>query len=186
MRIIAGTVGGRRIDAPAGADVRPTTDRVREALFSSLGNRVAGASVLDLFAGSGALGLESLSRGAGHATFVERGKGTLLILRRNIASLGMDDRCAVVAGDALTFLRNHPPARFDLIFLDPPYDGTLLADALGLIAGRDLLAEEGVILAEHRESAPLQPPDNLQVIRQRKYGSTCITFIGRRAAPSPE
>jgi 16S rRNA (guanine(966)-N(2))-methyltransferase RsmD len=185
MRIIAGTVGGRRIDAPAGADVRPTTDRVREALFSSLGHRVAGAAVLDLFAGSGALGLESLSRGAGYATFVERGRGALLTLRRNISSLGLGDRCAVVAGDALTFLKNHPSARFDLIFLDPPYDGTLLGDALEWIARRDLLAEDGWILAEHRESSPVPPPDNLQVIRQRKYGSTCITFIGRRAAPSP-
>src|SRR5215208_7039866 len=120
MRVIAGTYGGRRLQAPSGTDTRPTADRVREALFSILGARVDGARVLDLFAGSGALGLEALSRGAAGVTFVERAPAALRVLRANLAALGAD--AEIVPSDALRWLGAASAAsrQYDLVFLDPP------------------------------------------------------------------
>ncbi len=121
MRVIAGRHGGRRLQAPAGEATRPTSDRVREALFSILGARVEGAHVLDLFAGSGALGIEALSRGAAAATFVDAAPDAVRVLRGNLAALG--EEAEVVHGDALRWLRAAPrrARQYDLVFLDPPY-----------------------------------------------------------------
>jgi 16S rRNA (guanine(966)-N(2))-methyltransferase RsmD len=169
MRVIAGELGGRRLAAPRGARTRPTAERVREALFSMLGE-CAELRVLDLFAGSGALGIEALSRGAASATFVERSQPALAALRANVAALGLEGRARIVAGDALTALRT--PATYDLVFLDPPYAAAAtLEDALA----RELpavLAPSGRVVSESDRRAPLELA--LPLWRERRYGDTMI------------
>jgi 16S rRNA (guanine966-N2)-methyltransferase len=169
VRVIAGELGGRRFAAPRGARTRPTSDRVREALFSMLGD-VAALRVLDLFAGSGALGIEALSRGAASATFVERSPPALAALRANVASLGLDERARIVAGDALTALR--APAKYDLVFLDPPY--ATAATFEGALARElpALLAPGGRVISESDRRAPLELA--LPLSRERRYGDTMI------------
>jgi len=174
MRIIAGTYGGRRLQAPPGDATRPTSDRVREALFSILGDRVTGARVLDLFAGSGALGLEALSRGAAAVTFVDSAPAAIRALRANLDALLAD--AEVVRADALRWL--HGAARdarqYDLVFLDPPYRR---AGALGAPLSAALvpvLAEGALVVAEADRRAPLEltiPPSD-----ERRYGDTLIRF----------
>ncbi|HEU4659012.1 MAG TPA: 16S rRNA (guanine(966)-N(2))-methyltransferase RsmD [Capillimicrobium sp.] len=170
MRVIAGAYGGRRLVAPPGRDTRPTSDRVREALFSILGP-LDGERVLDLFAGSGALGIEALSRGAAEATFVERAPAALRALRGNLEALGASAR--VVARDARVFIRDAKAAgdTYDLVFLDPPY-----RDAAGLGPVLDLaplLASGGRAVSESDRRAPLELP-GLEVTDERRYGDTLI------------
>lgn len=179
MRVIAGTAGGRRIKAPPGQAVRPTSDRVKEALFSSLQPRLAGAVVLDLYAGSGGLGIEALSRGAAQATFVEQAPRTLDVLRENLAATGFGDRADVVPSQVLGFLRRSPmnPATLTtLALLDPPYD--LTDDALRevLAALVDHLDPAGATVVVERGSRSPAPawPDRLRPVRARAYGSTSL------------
>lgn len=172
MRIVAGRWGGRRLVAPPGTGTRPTADRVREALFSILGERVDAARVLDLFAGSGALGLEALSRGAAQATFVESAPSALKALRANLAALGAPGE--VHRGDALAFLRSARGAarQYDLVFLDPPYrDATRLGRELseGLPA---VLAPGALVVSESDRRAPL--PLDLPLSDERRYGDTLL------------
>jgi 16S rRNA (guanine(966)-N(2))-methyltransferase RsmD len=167
MRIVAGTHGGRRLLAPRGREVRPTSDRVREALFSILGDRVVGASVLDLFAGTGALGLEALSRGAARATFVDRDTSAV---QANLAALGLEGE--VHRRDALAFLRAGA-GPFDLVFLDPPYRdagslGPKLADTLPAA-----LARGALVVSESDRREPLDLP-GLETLDERRYGDTLI------------
>jgi 16S rRNA (guanine966-N2)-methyltransferase len=172
MRVIAGRYGGRRLKAPTGAATRPTADRVREALFSILGDRVAGARVLDLFAGAGTLGLEALSRGAAEATFVESAPRALAALRANLEALGEDAK--VVRGDALRWLRGASAGarQYDLVFLDPPYRraaelGEELSDLLPPV-----LAPGALVVAESDRRAPLEL--NITATDERRYGDTLI------------
>lgn len=170
MRVIAGALGGRRLVAPAGRDTRPTSDRVREALFSILGP-LDGARVLDLFAGSGALGIEALSRGAASAVFVERAPAALKALRANLETLGLT--VPVAARDVRAFLRDARAAgdTYDLAFLDPPYrDAAGLGPALELAP---LLASGGRAVSESDRRAPLTLP-GLEVVDERRYGDTLI------------
>lgn len=174
MRITGGALARRPLDAPKGDRTRPTTDRVREALFSALGARtdLGGARVLDLFAGSGALGLEALSRGAAHATFVERHGPTLAVARRNAESLGVVDRAAFVRADALAYLgRTSGP--FDLIFADPPYD----LGALPVLPARvrPLLAPDGLFVLEH--DARHAFGDGPGLVLTRAYGRTVLSLF---------
>jgi 16S rRNA (guanine966-N2)-methyltransferase len=178
VRIIAGSAGGRHIRVPPGKEVRPTTDRVREALFSHLGSRVSTARILDLFAGSGALGLESLSRGARSAVFVERSRTAARILEANVRQLGFDGQSRILVQDALRFLETHvPTAPFTLIFLDPPYDTPLWASLLRVLAQRPLLDPEGVVVTEHPSHRPFPVPEHFDVIRSRNYGTTATTTL---------
>ncbi|MDH4350687.1 MAG: 16S rRNA (guanine(966)-N(2))-methyltransferase RsmD [Gemmatimonadota bacterium] len=170
MRIIAGELRGRRLRATPDRRVRPTTDRVREAWFSILGPDVHGARVLDLFAGSGALGLEALSRGATHATFVELSQPSLAALRDNVTTLGLETRVAIRRADALRFVAKLASGAFDLAFADPPY-ATGQAEAL-----RDQwrAAPFARILGiEHPASLDLAGTDT------RRYGNTALTFFHR-------
>jgi 16S rRNA (guanine966-N2)-methyltransferase len=168
LRVVAGELRGRRLASPpAAARIRPTSDRVREALFSILGD-VQGASVLDLFCGTGALGIEALSRGSAEATLVDT---DVRLARRNVSALGLDQRCELVRSDALRFLRL-AGRRYDLVFCDPPYK---LADRLGpplseLLAGR--LAEGGRVIAESAARRPLTL--GLPLLTERRYGETLI------------
>jgi 16S rRNA (guanine966-N2)-methyltransferase len=170
MRIVAGAWRGRRLTAPAGRDTRPTSDRVREAVFSILGP-LDGAAVLDLFAGSGALGLEALSRGAQRATFVERAPAALAAIRANVAALGAT--ADVRARDVGAYLRDASSAGgpYDLVFLDPPYrDAAGLAPVLSLVP---LLADGARVVSESDRREPLALPE-LEVLDQRRYGDTMI------------
>lgn len=174
MRIIAGIAKGRRLVAPSGKGVRPTTDRVKEALFSSLQPRLHGAVVLDLYAGSGALGLEAVSRGARHAVLVERWPRALQAIGANIEAAGFGDMVTVVADDverAVTTLSGP----FDIVLADPPYDlpDDTLADVLGGIA--PLLADDAVVVVERDgRSGPVPWPVGLRGERSRRYGDTTL------------
>ena len=167
MRIIAGRLGGRTIASPADTRVRPTADRVREAWFSILASEVPGATVLDLFAGSGALGLEALSRGAGHVTFVELRRESLRALRANIATLGVADHTVVRRADALRFVTKLAPSAFDIAFADPPY-GTGQAERL-LELHREVEFAR-VLGLEHPADVHLDGDET------RRYGSVALTF----------
>jgi 16S rRNA (guanine966-N2)-methyltransferase len=176
MRVIAGRYGGRRLQAPPGAATRPTSDRVREALFSVLGGRVGGARVLDLFAGSGALGIEALSRGAAEATFVDSAPASIRAVRANLEALGAD--AEVRRADARRFLGGASAAsrQYDLVFLDPPYR---LAGRLGselTAALPAVLAPGAAVVAESDRRAPLEL--GLPILDERRYGDTLIRIHG--------
>jgi 16S rRNA (guanine966-N2)-methyltransferase len=172
VRIVAGEYGGRRLHAPRGTRTRPTADRVREALFSMLGD-VSGARVLDLYAGSGALGIEALSRGAAEAVFVERDPRAVAAIRRNLDALGLAD--TVVRQDALRFVAR-AEGTFDLVFCDPPYDS--VPRIAGPLAERlpALLAEGARIVTESDKLTPLELP--LPLVSERTYGDTRIAIHG--------
>ena len=178
MRVIAGTWGGRRLKAPPGAATRPTSDRVREALFSVLGERVAGARVLDLYAGSGALGIEALSRGAESAVFVDTAPAALKAIRANLDALGA--AAEVRRADARRFLgsASADARQYDLVFLDPPYR---LAERLGRELSEALppvLAPGAVVVAESDRRTPLHI--ELPLHDERRYGDTLIRIHGSR------
>jgi 16S rRNA (guanine966-N2)-methyltransferase len=173
VRVVAGEFGGRRLRMPKGAGTRPTADRVREALFSMLGD-LSGARVLDLYAGSGALGIEALSRGADSAVFVERDRSAASVIERNLADLGLEQR--VIADDALRFLARGQGV-FDVVFCDPPYDsGPRIA---GTLAERlpALLADNARIVTESDKRNPLEL--SFPLVRERSYGDTRIAIHAR-------
>lgn len=179
MRIIAGRYRGHPLTAPSGRTARPTTDRVREALFSILGPSVEDAAVLDLFAGSGALGLEALSRGAARAVFVESSPRSLVAIRKNIQRLGTE-AVRVAKGrveDTLPRLERDGEA-FDLVFLDPPYAKGLVAEIIIRLAAGPLLRPGARIVAEHESKAspPEIPGGRVQREDTRRYGDTTLTF----------
>ena len=168
MRIIAGEWRGRRLAAPAGRATRPTTDRAREAWMSILAPSLVNARVLDLFAGSGALGLEALSRGAAEATFVEEDPRAIAALRKNVDSLGARDRVTVIRADAVRYVTKLHAGAFDVAFADPPYEKGLATS----IADRWLAAPFARIVGiEHSPREPLPGSDDI-----RRYGDTAITF----------
>lgn len=167
MRIVAGEFGGRRLVVPRDGRVRPTADRVREAWMSILAPELAGARVLDLFAGSGALGLEALSRGAAHATFVELAPASLEALRANIDALGVGGRASVRRGDALRVAQGLAPGGYDVAFADPPYGGDAAERLLALFRAAPFAR---ILSVEH--PADLRLGGN----ETRRYGDTAVTF----------
>ncbi len=174
MRVIAGAYGGRRLRAPSGRATRPTADRVREAVFSMLGS-VTGMRVLDLFAGSGALGIEALSRGAREAVFVDSDRRAIDAVAANLAELGIE--AAVHRRDALAFIGAlGEELRFDLVFVDPPYDSALrLAPELSRRLPA-LLAPDALIVSESDKRSPLEL--TLPLLTERVYGDTRIGLHG--------
>lgn len=180
MRIVGGKFKGRRLFVPKGLDVRPTADRVREAVFSILAAKVEGARVLDLFAGTGALGLEALSRGAARAVFVDRRPLALKIIKRNVEALGLEGSARILRTD----LSRGPEGLrqetgpFDLIFMDPPYGKGLVAPALDMAARLKLAGPEtqAVIEQSFREDPPRIGPD-WTLAQERVYGRTRIYFL---------
>jgi 16S rRNA (guanine966-N2)-methyltransferase len=168
MRIVAGQFGGRRLVVPNDSRVRPTADRVREAWMSILGDELTGARVLDLFAGSGALGLEALSRGAVSVSFVELSPPSLRALAENIAALGVEDAVTVHRGDALRYAERLTGTEFDLVLADPPYTTDQASQLVSLFRRKPF----GRILSvEHRSDQELDGGDT------RRYGDTAITFF---------
>jgi 16S rRNA (guanine966-N2)-methyltransferase len=175
MRIVRGSHGGRVLRAPHGAATRPTSEKVREAIFNILPD-VGGMQVLDLFAGSGALGIEALSRGAAHATFVDQAKPALSVIRHNLRELGLEDRATVLAGDAVALGARHVPASpWQLVFVDPPYRSDLALRAVQTLAH---LAPGAVVVLEHdRHNAPPDEVGSLVRTDQRRYGDTLVSFF---------
>lgn len=173
MRIVAGTAGGRRLVVPDGSTTRPTTDRVREAVFNALFSldAIDGASFCDLFAGSGALGLEALSRGAAHCTFVERDRPAQRAVRTNIDTLGFADQATLVATDALRHLAT--ASAYDVVLADPPYDFEHWTELLDIADATILVAERG---------NPIEPHPRWDLVREKRYGSTVVAIL-RSAAP---
>ncbi len=180
MRIVAGTHRGRRLAAPPGRATRPTPDRVREALFALIGP-VEGAAVLDLFAGSGALGLEALSRGAATATFVDRSPRAVAAIRANVRSLGLEDRARVVGRDWRAALAAERAAgrRFGLCLCDPPY--SLLPRIAGSIGAAlaPLMTPGGTVVIEHPSAGPDPEPRGLEIASRidRTYGDTALSVL---------
>ncbi len=177
LRVIAGEAGGRRLVAPKG-DARPTADRVKESLFASLGaDRLVGAMVLDLYAGSGALGIEALSRGAARAVFVDKDRRAQDALRTNLATTGFTERAQLNHGPAASFVGRGAGAAFDLVFLDPPYDldATELARVLETLARPGLLADAATVVIETRRDVPPVLPEGWTVGWARVYGDTLLT-----------
>ena len=185
IRIISGEKRGRLLKTPEGRDTRPTSDRVKESLFNILQGRITGARILDLFAGSGSLGLEALSRGARHAVFVEKGLKAASILRGNCEGLAYGDRTEILVMDAaaaVTLLAERGDS-FDVILMDPPYDRDLEETILKAVSERRMLNPEGVFVIEHLTGDPM--PDSMEgLVRMdcRKYGNTSISFYIRGGA----
>lgn len=179
MRIIAGKLKGRRIAAPAGRDVRPTSDRLRETLFNVLADSVSGARVLDAFAGTGALGIEALSRGAGTATFMERDAGAARTLEANLRACGVFEACAIIRDD---FLSAHMAcAPYDLVLLDPPYDIAPLQEVVA--RGVALAAESGRVVLEHsRRRVSPETAGSFRRYRILTAGDSALSFYQRPRA----
>lgn len=186
MRVIAGTFGGRRLATPAGEGCRPAMGRTREALFSMLearGADMAAARVLDIFAGSGSLAFEALSRGAPEAWLVENAQSSLRCIEANVAALGVAARTRVIREDALRFLRRRPDAPFDLVFLDPPYRKALALPALTALAGGAWLAGGALVVAEVEEGLAPAPVPGLAPLAERRFGQTVIHIWRADDAP---
>jgi 16S rRNA (guanine966-N2)-methyltransferase len=193
LRIVGGFHRGRRLGVPPGEAIRPTGERAREALFNILshgnfaassGLPFAGRPVLDAFAGTGAFGLEALSRGAGAAAFIENGREALSVLRRNIAALGEADRADVVSGDATRPPR--APFACAVAFLDPPYRSGLAAPALIALAAAGWVAPDALAIVEIAASEALSPPAGFIIVNERTYGAARLVFLRRERAPSGE
>ena len=178
VRVVGGSAGGRRLVVPRGRATRPTSDRVREGLFSTLGGDLTGRSFLDLYAGSGAVGLEAASRGARPVVLVEREASALTALHANVAALDLPD-VHVRADTVARILAEPPPGSFDVVFLDPPY-ADRLEGVLSALLTNGWLSSDGLVVAERatRDGTPPWPP-GLETDRSRRYGDTTLWY-GRR------
>jgi 16S rRNA (guanine966-N2)-methyltransferase len=191
MRIIAGSYRSRTLEAPAGLATRPTSDRLRETLFNVLAPRIEGAAFLDLYAGSGAVGIEALSRGAASVEFVERAPAALAVLRGNLARLGMTAGFRIHGASVGTVLRKMKPgAAFDVVFLDPPYDAAdEYAATLGLLGGTGsgMLGRGALVIAEHRKKERLEGRyGQLGRSRLLEQGDAALSFYSAGSADLPD
>lgn len=190
MHVVAGSQKGRRLKQPIGPGLRPTSGRVKEALFSMIASRLPDARILDLYAGTGALGLEALSRGAREVFFVENQTASLHVLRENILRCGSTAYSTIIAQDVLTFLstatlRPHPTP-FNLVFADPPYETTDFLPLLTQLDSSRRVDSRGMVVIEHFKKVSLpQEAGGLRQIRQSRYGDTMLTFY-QIASPSKE
>lgn len=178
MRVIAGTYKGRRLKAPSWEGVRPTSDKLRETLFNVLAPRIDGAHVLDGFAGSGAVGIEALSRGAAHVTFIERDLRAVALIRNNLAHCGVGQGYTIEHGDVASVLRRLPRDRqFDLVLLDPPYDADPDAVMHSLEAAAALMTADGLLVLERSSRREPGTPAALQRVRDIVSGDSALTFM---------
>jgi 16S rRNA (guanine(966)-N(2))-methyltransferase RsmD len=179
VRVIAGSAGGIRLDAPRDRGTRPITDRVKETLFGILGDRVVEARVLDLYAGSGALGIEALSRGAAHATFVERSRQAIETIRTNLQRTHLEDGADVRATEVGRYLRTSERVdsadRFNLAFLDPPYEERAILAPLERLA--PMLAPGATVVVKAFWRTPIPALAGLRIWRERRFGETTLTFL---------
>ncbi len=189
LKLTGGHWRGRSIQTPKGLSARPTLAKVREAIFSALGDWIDAAHVLDLYAGSGALGFEALSRGAGDCVFVDRSRGTLDLIRRSAEMLDCRAQIALRGGRLPGVIRTldvADPRRFDLVFMDPPYEQSLVADTLTRLAGADRLAARAMVVVETRHDETFALPQGFETVRDKRYGDTRIRFLLWEATPVSE
>ena len=189
MRVIAGQAKGRRLKAPKGRELRPTGDRVKEALFNILPHDLSGRKVLDLFAGTGNLSIEALSRGAEEAVLVDVSREATQVIEENVRALGLTARSRVLTASTFPSVRmlSRKNERFDLIFLDPPYDKELVGETLKAIAAEGLLAESGVVVAEHSVREKVQERYGALVLTdRRRYGDTQLSFFASSSVGTNE
>jgi len=174
LRVSGGEARGRRLKAPK--NIRPTQGMVKQAIFNMVGPRIEGATVVDLFAGSGALGIEALSRGASRVTFVDQQPRGLAILRQNLDALGFKDRSDVIRGDVVHWLEAGPSvlSAADFVFLDPPYDDAVLDRVLKVL---DRIVTPSSVFVEHSKRQQLPELSRLRVDRERRYGDTVVTVL---------
>ena len=183
LRVISGTAGGRRLSAPSGDGIRPTTGRVKEAIFSALSSRdhIVGAKVLDLYAGTGALAIEALSRSAARAVLVETDRDALESLRRNLSVTGTALTATVVSADAASFLAGSPPsdAPFDLVLCDPPYDveSSALDEVIAPLGRREWTGEDAIVVVERPVGVAAPRIEGLRVAWERAFGDTLVFFL---------
>jgi len=180
LRIIGGNLKGKKLFSPPGKKVRPTADRLRESIFNILSFRVPEAVVLDLFSGTGAFGIESLSRGAKHAVFVEKSREALHVIQRNIRANALEKQAQVIKWDIAKNLNclRRIPFRYDLVFMDPPYDRDMVQKGLRNLYHSDCVNQGGCIVIEHSALEPI--PENTKefaIFDQRQYGKTLVTFL---------
>jgi len=183
MRVIAGSLKGRRLEAPTWDGLRPTSDKLRETLFNIVASRIGGARVLDGYAGTGAVGIEALSRGAAHVTFVERDRRAVRLIEANLAGCDVRADYTIEAGDLVTVLRRHPERAFDVVWLDPPYDVTTIGDALE--AAARVLEPDGLLVLERATRREPDVPPTLARARDVKSGDSTLTFFRRAGSDAP-
>jgi 16S rRNA (guanine966-N2)-methyltransferase len=179
MRVIAGIYKGRRLKTLEGMRVRPTSDRLRETLFNVLAPRIEGANFADICAGSGAVGIEALSRGAENVAFIESSRKAVTVIGENLRHCDIKDGVRVINRDAITALKYlaSREVKFDIIYFDPPYDSDIHSPVLWQIEKHGLLAENGIVIVEHRRQTLLTPNyDNLRPYREIVQGDSCLTF----------
>ena len=181
MRIISGKCRGLNLISPAGEDTRPTLDRVKEAIFNIIMPYILDSDVLDLFAGSGALGIEAISRGAKSAFFIDKNQESINCINKNINSARFCDFCQVKKFDSIQFL-NECSKSFDIIFLDPPYKDNLYKNVFNLIFTKNLLKDNGIIVLEYDYSLKMpEIPDEFEIIKERKYGRAGVIVLKHAA-----
>ncbi len=178
MRVISGQARGLKLASPDGLDTRPTTDRVKESMFNIIAPYLPAGDILDLFSGSGALGIEALSRNSGHGVFVESNPAALRVLKQNLERARQAQKAEVVASDAFTYL-SRVNVKFDIIFLDPPYSKGLLSRAVDVIAERGILKENGIIVAESEAGGEVPPSGHFDILKSAKYGKAMVFVLGR-------
>ncbi len=181
MRVIAGKYKGKTLFSPEGNTTRPTTDKIKETVFNILFSKteMTGAVILDLFAGSGALGIEALSRGAKRAIFIEKDRYAYRLVRENLRHVGINGEAEVYCTDFTVALKKLSGKKFDIIFCDPPYAAGYEQQILQLIQKYDILSEDGIIFIEHSSENKLQNPPNGFIIDTRECGNTAISFLQR-------
>jgi len=203
MRIISGIYKGRRLKTVPGLEVRPTSDRLRETLFNILTPHIRDSHFLDLCAGSGAIGIEAASRGAGEIVFVDKSRQSCAILQENLTMIGGPDNARIIQRDALAALKQLenalPPqiaeqenaeaernGKFDIVYLDPPYDSGIYPDILKQLAGGQLIDGDSIVVVEHRTWTRLEPAyGDLKIYRELKQGSSTLTFFQKASEQEP-
>ncbi len=176
MRVISGSAKGRKLVSPEGQRVRPTLDRVKESIFNMLSVGIFDSSVLDLFAGSGALGIEALSRGAKKAVFIDVSSDSLKIVKQNIELTHLEEKSECLLRDYITYL-NETTEKFDYIFLDPPYAADFLEPALCIIHKNNLLNDDGIVVCELDSADSYSAAEGFEIYRDKKYGKARILLM---------
>lgn len=176
MRVISGKIRGKKLYSLEGDNTRPTTDRVKENIFNIIAGEIYDANVLDLFAGSGALGIEALSRGAAFCDFVEKNVNAFKVVLKNISETPFLEQCKNTMSDYLVFLQNTDKV-YDIIFLDPPYEAGYYIPALEKISDRGLLSGGGIIVVERKTGMDIEYPQCFEIIKDKKYGHVSVSIL---------
>lgn len=179
--MISGTARGHNLKTVKGNSTRPTSDKVKGALFNILANLIPGSTVLDLFAGTGSLGIEALSRGADFAIFVDKSSESVRIIKENLTHTKLSDKALVLSGDSFSVLKklSNESRKFDIVFLDPPYRKNLVVESLNYLSNSDIMNNNAIVAAEHDvNDAVLDELGRFKLVKSRKYGDTVLSFYG--------